>query len=104
MTIKERIRQANLKRHDAHRNNSIQGIVYWDGYIDALKDIPDGWISVEDELPLKSGRYITVCKGLKTPVVRKFAGTFVSLQEVTHWMPLPGMPRKGANNEQRKAD
>lgn len=59
------------------------------------------WISVDDRLPEKNGKYLVVCKGLKSPVVRPFVTTFMSLQEVTHWMPLPEMPRKGANNEQR---
>lgn len=37
MTISDRIKSAEASREEAFRNNSISGVSYWDGYIDALK-------------------------------------------------------------------
>jgi hypothetical protein len=41
MTIDERIAYAKQKRDEAFRAGSVQGIVYWDGYIAALKAVRD---------------------------------------------------------------
>ena len=38
MTIEERIKEAKKKRNEAYKKDSVQGIVYWDGYLDALKE------------------------------------------------------------------
>lgn len=41
MTIEERIKYAEQQRDEAYKKDSIQGIVYWDGYIAALKDVKE---------------------------------------------------------------
>ena len=41
MTIDERIKEAKKKRNEAYRKDSVQGIVYWDGYIAALKAVKE---------------------------------------------------------------
>ena len=41
MTIDERIKEAKKKRNEAYRKDSVQGIVYWDGYLDALRDVKE---------------------------------------------------------------
>ena len=41
MTIDERIKEAKKKRNEAYRKDSVQGIVYWDGYLDALKAVKE---------------------------------------------------------------
>ena len=39
MTIDERIAWAKKQRNVAYKKDSVQGIVYWDGYLDALKEV-----------------------------------------------------------------
>lgn len=41
MTIDERIKEAKKKRNEAYRKDSVQGIVYWDGYLDALNAVKE---------------------------------------------------------------
>ena len=41
MTIDERIEQAEQNRTEAFRNDSVQGVVFWDGYIAALKAVKE---------------------------------------------------------------
>ena len=41
MTLDERIKEAQKKRNAAYKKDSIQGIVYWDGYIAALKAVKE---------------------------------------------------------------
>ena len=41
MTIDERIAWAKKQRNIAYKKDSVQGIVYWDGYLDALKAVKD---------------------------------------------------------------
>ena len=41
MTIEERIKEAKKKRNEAYKKDSVQGIVYWDGYLDALKAVKE---------------------------------------------------------------
>ena len=41
MSIEERIKAAKKKRNEAYRKDSVQGIVYWDGYLDALKAVKE---------------------------------------------------------------
>ena len=41
MTIEERIKEAKNKRNEAYKKDSVQGIVYWDGYLDALKAVKE---------------------------------------------------------------
>ena len=41
MTISDRIKSAEASREESFRNNSISGVSYWDGYIDALKAVKE---------------------------------------------------------------
>ena len=41
MTLDEHIKEAKKKRNEAYRKDSVQGIVYWDGYLDALKAVKE---------------------------------------------------------------
>lgn len=41
MIIDERIKYAEQKRDEAFSNDSVQSIVYWDGYIAALKAVKE---------------------------------------------------------------
>jgi hypothetical protein len=41
MSIDERIKYAEQKRDEAFINDSVQSIIYWDGYIAALKAIKE---------------------------------------------------------------
>ena len=41
MTIDERIKIAKKKRNEAYKKDSVQGIVYLDGYLDALKAVKE---------------------------------------------------------------
>lgn len=46
MTILDRIKSAEASREEAFRNNSISGVSYWDGYIDALR-VGSGEVATE---------------------------------------------------------
>lgn len=50
------------------------------------------WIPTNEKNPSKNGRYLAVCKEFKTPVIRLYQDGWSSIQEVTHWMPLPRTP------------
>ena len=52
------------------------------------------WIPADKKSPQRSGRYLVICKGVKTPVIRRYGDSWNSLQEVTHWMPLPELPKE----------
>ena len=51
------------------------------------------WIPVNEKLPQRNGRHLVVCKGIRKPVIRFYDNGWSSLQEVTHWMPLPKPPK-----------
>ena len=51
------------------------------------------WISVKDRLPEQFGKYLVVCKGIDIAQIRLWEGTWDSFAEVTHWMPLPELPK-----------
>lgn len=51
------------------------------------------WISVKDRLPEIYGKYLVVCRGNNIPQIRLYEGDWDSLMEVTHWMPLPKLPK-----------
>ena len=53
----------------------------------------DKWISVKDRLPEQFGKYLVVCKGIDIAQIRLWEGTWDSFVEVTHWMPLPELPK-----------
>ena len=56
MTIDERIAWAKKQRNIAYKKDSVQGIVYWDGYLDALKAVQG--LCTETEVSLKVIREI----------------------------------------------
>ena len=53
------------------------------------------WIPTKEKNPPMNGRYIAVCNGIRSPVIRVYKNGWSSLQEVTHWQPLPKMPNEG---------
>lgn len=97
MRFKELIKYATYKRKEAEKE-SLVSVSYWDGYLEALDDALNeeqyGWISVKDGLPKKRGRYLVICDTIPSPVVRNFNKDFISLQEVTHWLPFPALPNE----------
>jgi len=70
----------------------------------------NNWVSVEDRLPNKNGKYLVAVKGKKKAKKRSFSGdVFGEMRkicalgggcwmewrrdwDVTHWMPLPRAP------------
>ena len=97
MRFKELIKYASHKRKEAEKE-SVVAVAYWNGYLealdDALNEVQCGWTSVKDGLPKKRGRYLVICETIPSPVVRNFNKEFISLQEVTHWMPFPALPNE----------
>jgi hypothetical protein len=74
-----------------------------EGFIAGAKwaDEHPNWISVEEELPTPSTK-VLVYQGLEEAVPGYFShdGTFkdrdgYKLADVTHWMPLPNVPKGG---------
>lgn len=83
--------------------------------------MPNEWISVKDCLPRKTGKYLCCCDG-KYIRLLGFAKSLYSVDRytfanehrsgfydydsygyyewsgVTHWMPLPELPKEGADN------
>ena len=52
------------------------------------------WLSAKDNPPPKKGRYLTVCIGFKSAVVRFYDDAkWHSWQDVLYWMPLPKIPK-----------
>lgn len=61
------------------------------------------WISVKDKLPEKKGRYICALVNQRYPRIREFHDwcrqrprfwiNGVEETKVTHWMPLPELPK-----------
>ncbi len=50
MSIDERIKYAKKRRNEAYKKDSVQGIVYWDGYIDALKAVKEDVREIFEEI------------------------------------------------------
>ena len=54
------------------------------------------WISVKDRLPEIYGKYLVACRGNNIPQIRYYDGVWDvwnCVAEVTHWMPLPELPK-----------
>ena len=69
-------------------------------YAKALEVIEEGtvWISAK-QTPENHRRYLVMCKGIKLPVIRYYGNGWNSMQEVTHWMPLPERPKESEGDE-----
>ena len=52
------------------------------------------WISVKDRLPERFGKYLAVCENESNAVIRLYEGEWDSLKPVTHWQPLPELPKR----------
>lgn len=61
-------------------------------------DNNSNWISCAVAQPSKNGRYLVACKGIRSAVIRLYNNGWSSMQHVTHWQPLPRIPKK----EERK--
>lgn len=64
------------------------------------------WISVKDRLPEDGGYYLVTCEGIERYVKTAFWVItkqiwklgYVTLPNVTHWMPLPELPKEVNEN------
>lgn len=52
------------------------------------------WISAAVKQPRKRGRYLVMCEGIRSVVIRKYNKGWWSMQPVTHWHPLPEKPKE----------
>lgn len=68
---------------------------YEEGYKDGLN--ADRWISVEDKLPEEEGKYLCIIQNRyeRKVEIELFISSvgFISPNKITHWMPLPEMPK-----------
>ena len=59
------------------------------------------WISVDDMFKPEGGQSVLVCYGRGEVLVAQSSGTLFHMgssypmKEVTHWMPLPELPKQG---------
>lgn len=51
------------------------------------------WFDAKKNPPYFFGKYLVACKGIDIAQIRKYEGTWDSLEEVTHWMELPKLPK-----------
>lgn len=57
------------------------------------------WVRCEDASPNHNGRYLTICEGVRTAVIRLYKnGAWNSMHRVLYWQELPRAPRED-NNE-----
>jgi hypothetical protein len=63
-----------------------------------MTNFENKWYSAKDYRPPKSGRYLVACRGIRTAVVRLYRdGIWHSFNEVLYWLPLPRIPKGGAD-------
>lgn len=66
--------------------------------MDAVRNAPDGWISVKDRLPGKDGMYLclTMFKNKLNYQITLWGGKhWFCGYDVCYWMPLPEPPKEG---------
>lgn len=95
----------------SHCGAEIDGCKYGDEAIAAWNRRADGWISVEDRLPseeevLEDQEFIVVIKGYRLATTLYFVGGEWrddagdgDFYHVTHWMPLPKVPKEVREDE-----
>ena len=105
MTRKEEIREAALKRDgdcDFDSNNGLNGFIEGAEWADAHQ--PSPWISVEDRLPEEINKFLSapvLCRYTRGSKefyhVCQYDYEFDEWQisKVTHWMPIPNLPKGG---------
>ena len=63
-----------------------------------MADNHPAWISVEDQLPEKDGRYLFYDEVLGPQVSAYYDGCSL-VSSITHWMPLPAAPKTAKSEE-----
>jgi hypothetical protein len=58
MNIDERIKYAEQKRDEAFREDSLSGISYWDGYIEAVKAVNEEGYRMASEVAREITKYL----------------------------------------------
>ena len=62
--------------------------------IDALREQEENRWRPASSPPKKHGRYLTACETLNIPQIRLYEGEWDSIHKVTHWKPLPKLPKE----------
>lgn len=85
---------------DAHPDIDVRTMAAWQsGYNEGIAK--SHWISVEDKLPPKDGQHVATINKVGVQDVRHYShGKWYSnfgneYDDITHWMPLPEVPKKG---------
>ena len=64
-------------------------------YKETIERLENSWVSVEDRLPEKRGRYLVQLNGSNIVIVHFYSNKWVEKEYrdyITHWMPLPPKP------------
>lgn len=63
---------------------------------DYVADMPTEWISIKDRLPDEIGKVLVIDNG-KIDInswAGKYEGWYYANKNITHWMPLPELPKE----------